>query len=237
MRWSAPVARRRSGPRRERLRRPRRPRRPAPRRGSIGRPRQPATKEPSVALDLSLPRTALPSSQRRAFAHYPWHVAFLVLAIAALGVWNLASASRSAHAPVWISQLSWMGGGAAVALALGFVDYRRFMRGAYVFWALVVLLLVAVLVKGRVVMGARRWIGFGPLNLQPSELAKIAVALALARWFHMDAGQRKDGYGILSLAVPAILTLVPAVLVLKQPDLGTALIVVGVGATMMLFAK
>ncbi|MFL5273577.1 MAG: rod shape-determining protein RodA [Anaeromyxobacteraceae bacterium] len=190
-----------------------------------------------MALDLSLPRAGLPSAHRRAFAHYPWHVAFLVLAIASIGVWNLASASRSAHAPVWISQLSWMGGGAALALAIGLVDYRRFMRGAYVFWGFVVILLVLVLVKGRVVMGARRWLSIGPMNLQPSELAKIAVALALARWFHMDAGKRKDGYGIFSLAVPAFLTLVPALLVLKQPDLGTALIVVAVGATMILFAK
>jgi rod shape determining protein RodA len=86
-------------------------------------------------------------------------------------------------------------------------------------------------------MGARRWLTIGPLNLQPSELAKIAVALALARWFHLDAGKRKDGYGLLSLVVPAGITLVPALLVLKQPDLGTALIVVAVGATTILFAR
>ena len=190
-----------------------------------------------MALDLSLPSSSLPSSRRRAFNHYPWHVALLVLAIAALGVWNLASASRSAHAPVWISQLSWMGGGAVLVLALGFVDYRRFTRGAYVFYALVLVLLVAVMLKGRMVMGARRWLTIGPLNLQPSELAKIAVALALARWFHMDAGKHKDGYGIASLIVPVCITLVPAVLILKQPDLGTALIVVAVGATMILFAR
>ncbi len=190
-----------------------------------------------MALDLSLPGAGLASSHRREFAHYPWHVALLVLAIAALGVWNLSSASRSAHAPVWISQLSWMGAGALAALGIALVDYRRFMRGAYVFYALVLLLLVAVLLKGRLVMGARRWLTFGPVNFQPSELAKIAVALALARWFHMDAGKRKYGYGLLSLAIPGAITLVPALLILKQPDLGTALIVVAVGATMILFAK
>lgn len=189
-----------------------------------------------MALDLSLPHGGF-HSQRRAFNHYPWHVAFFVLCIAALGAWNLASASRSAHASVWVSQLSWMGAGATAALVIGFVDDRRFMRGAYVFYALVLLLLVAVILKGRVVMGARRWLTIGPLNLQPSELAKIAVALALARWFHLDAGKRKDGYGLLSLVVPAGITLVPALLVLKQPDLGTALIVVAVGATTILFAR
>jgi len=190
-----------------------------------------------VALDLPLPRAGLASSRRRAFAHYPWHVAFLVLAVAALGAWNLASASRSADKPVWISQLSFMAVGAALALGIGLFDYRRFMRLAYPFYALVIVLLLVVFVKGRVIMGARRWIDIGPVNLQPSELAKVAVALALARWFHMDAGKRKDGYGLLALAVPAGITLLPAALILKQPDLGTALIVVAVGATMMLFAR
>ncbi len=190
-----------------------------------------------MARDMALPRAGLPSSQRRAFAHYPWHVALLVLAIASIGVWNLASASRSAHAPVWISQVSWMAAGGSVALAIGLVEYRRFMRGAYVFYAVVLVLLVAVLLKGRVVMGARRWIAFGPVNFQPSELAKIAVALALARWFHMDGTKRKDGYGLWGLVIPAALTLLPAALILKQPDLGTALIVVAVGGTMILFAK
>ncbi len=191
-----------------------------------------------MALELSLPRGGgLPSEGRRAFRHYPWHIAFLVLAISALGVWNLASASRSAHAPVWISQLSWMGSGALVAIAIAFIDYRRFMRLAYPFYGFVLALLVAVAVHGRVVMGARRWLTVGPVNLQPSELAKIAVVLALARWFHMDAGKRREGYSLAALAVPVLLTLVPAVLVLKQPDLGTALIVLSVGATMMLFAR
>ncbi|HTP25052.1 MAG TPA: FtsW/RodA/SpoVE family cell cycle protein, partial [Anaeromyxobacteraceae bacterium] len=189
-----------------------------------------------MALDLALPRAGLPP-QRRAFTHYPWRVAFLALGISALGVWNLASASRSAHGPVWISQLSWMGAGAGCALTIAFIDYRRFMRGAYLFYIVVLLLLVLVLAKGRVVMGARRWLVVGPLNLQPSELAKIAVALALARYFHMDVGRRKDGYGLVALAIPAALTCIPALLILKQPDLGTALIVVAVGATMMLFAK
>lgn len=189
-----------------------------------------------MALDLPLPRAGLPSSQRRPFNHYPWHVLFLTMAIAALGVWNLASASRSAHAPVWIPQLYAMGAGAVIALAIGLFDYRRFMRGAYVFYAIVIVLLVLVMVKGRVVMGARRWLTLGPVNFQPSELAKIAVALALARWFHMDAGRRKNGYGLAAIAVPVVITLVPAVLVLRQPDLGTALIVVAIGGTMILFA-
>jgi rod shape determining protein RodA len=173
---------------------------------------------------------------RRLLSRFPWNVAALVAVIAALGVWNLASASRTAHAPVWIAQLWWMGAGAVLALAVAFLDDRSILRLAYVFYGLVILLLLAVLVKGRWVMGARRWLALGPVTFQPSELAKLAVALALARWFHMDAGKRPGPYGLPGLAAPIGLTLLPALLVLRQPDLGTALVIVAVGATVILFA-
>jgi rod shape determining protein RodA len=183
--------------------------------------------------DVSL--AAMP--QRRLFAHFPWHVAVIVLSISAIGIWNLSSASRSAHAPVWIQQTAWMGIGALVALSVTVFDPRTFQRLAWVFYGVVILLLLFVLVKGRYVMGARRWIGIGPVNFQPSELAKISVALALASWFHGDAEKRKDGYGLLGLVLPLGITLLPAVLTLKQPDLGTALIISSVGFTQILFAR
>ena len=61
------------------------------------------------------------------------------------------------------------------------VDYKLFRRGAWAFYGLVLVLLVAVLLKGRVVMGARRWLAIGPVNFQPSELAKIADELGVTR--------------------------------------------------------
>jgi rod shape determining protein RodA len=186
-----------------------------------------------VAPDVSLSSTP----HRRLFAHFPWHLAFIVLAISAIGVWNLASASRSAHAPVWISQGWWMGAGLALALAITLIDHRAFHRMAWVFYVVVLVLLVLVHVKGRYVMGARRWLTFGPINFQPSELAKIAVALAMASFFAADAEKRKDGYGVFGLLLPLGITLLPAVLVLKQPDLGTSLVVCSVGVTQILFAR
>lgn len=186
-----------------------------------------------MAPELSLSATP----HRRLFAHFPWHLAFIVLAISAIGVWNLASASRSAHAPVWISQSWWMGAGIALALAATLVDHRAFHRLAWVFYVAVLVLLVLVHLKGRYVMGARRWLTVGPVNFQPSELAKIAVALALASFLSGDAEKRKDGYGVVGLLIPLGITLLPAALVLKQPDLGTALVVCAVGFTQILFAK
>jgi len=186
-----------------------------------------------VALEMTL---GGPRAPRRILSNFPWRLAGLVLLIAALGVWNLVSASRSAHKPVWIDQLWFMGAGVLLALTLTAIDDRTFHRLAYVFWGVVVILLVVVLLKGRSVMGARRWLAFGQVRFQPSELAKLAVALAVARWFHDDAQRRAGPYGLRQLLVPMALTLVPAVLVLKQPDLGTAMIVAAVGATVILFA-
>jgi rod shape determining protein RodA len=165
-------------------------------------------------------------------------LAFLVLSICAIGIWNLASASRSSHVDIWITQATWMGVGFGLALSVVLVDYRVFRQGAWIFYGVVLLLLLLVLWKGRVIMGARRWISLGPVGFQPSELAKIAVILVLARWFSSDAQSdpRRGGRGLAAIAIPALLVIAPALLVQRQPDLGTALIVLAVGATMILFA-
>jgi rod shape determining protein RodA len=186
-----------------------------------------------VAPDVAL----VANPHRRLFAHFPWHLALVVLCISAIGVWNLYSASQAAHAPVWISQAYWMGAGSLIALGLCLVDHRAFHRLAWVFYVLVLALLVLVMVKGKTVMGARRWLDLGPVHLQPSELAKLSVAMALASFFASDVEKRKDGYGLGGIMLPMGITLLPAVLILKQPDLGTALIVVAVGFTQILFAK
>lgn len=190
-----------------------------------------------MALDIT-GLASLGAPRQRSFARFPWHVALLALSICALGVWNLASASRSSHVDIWMTQATWMGVGLLLALAVVLVDYRLFRQGAWVFYGVVVVLLLLVLWKGRTVMGARRWLTYGPVNFQPSELAKIAVILALARWFSTDreSDPRRGPRGLAGIAIPAALVLVPALLVQRQPDLGTALITVAVGATMILFA-
>jgi rod shape determining protein RodA len=179
--------------------------------------------------------TLATAPHRRAFAHFPWHLAFITLAISAVSIWNLASASRSAHAPVWISQSIWMGAGILLALGITLVDHRTFQRLSWVFYVAVLVLLVLVHFKGRNVMGARRWLSIGGFGLQPSELAKIAVALVLANLFAQDAEKRRGTLGPLGVIFPLAVTGLPAALILKQPDLGTALIVLSVGFTMLLF--
>jgi rod shape determining protein RodA len=101
------------------------------------------------------------------------------------------------------------------------VDYHTVGRFAYVLYALSLFLLLLVMVIGKSGMGAQRWLAVGPFVFQPSELAKLSLTLALARYFAEDP--RRGGYGLRDLAIPGAMVLVPLVLVLKQPDLGTAL--------------
>ncbi len=175
------------------------------------------------------------SFENRNLAQLHWPLVLVTTVIASLGVWNLASASRTMHQPVWTSQLVWLGVGALVAAVLLRIDYRWLLTVAYPLYGVVLVLLVGVLVRGRTVMGARRWLDLGPVHMQPSELAKIAVILALARYFHEDENDK--GYTLTQLWLPGLLLLVPVALIAKEPDLGTALVTLAIGASIILFAK
>jgi len=166
----------------------------------------------------------------------PWTLLAITLGIASISVVNLASASRVAHAPVWISQIAWVGIGLGVALVSLSVDYRHLHTLAWPFYALVVVLLVAVHFKGQTVMGAQRWLVMGPLRLQPSELAKLAMIFVLARVYH-EEGEKPGGHGLVDLWKPALIIAVPFLLILKQPDLGTATMTAAVAGTMVLASR
>lgn len=109
-----------------------------------------------------------------------------------------------------------------------------FIRYAYLFYALGLLLLVLVALFGTVVNGSRRWLSFGIFNLQPAEFVKLSVILALARYLSRRSPPR-HGYRLKHLIVPALLFLSPMALIMKQPDLGTALVVGAAGGMMLLF--
>lgn len=166
----------------------------------------------------------------------PWELIGLGAALAGVGILNLASASQAAHAPVWISQLVWLGTAFGLMLLCLPVDYERLYQLAWPFWGLVVLLLVAVEFRGEVAMGAQRWLVVGPIRVQPSELAKISVILVLAKIFE-DDGERPGGYGLLELWKPLLVIGIPAGLTLIQPDLGTAMLILAVAGTVVLVAR
>ncbi len=162
----------------------------------------------------------------------------LVTAIIAMGVTTVysatyAQAQSQMSALVW-RQALWACGGAVGMFALLLVDYRKLERFAYVIYVGVVLLLVLVPLAGYLSGGSRRWIHLGFFALQPSELAKLALIIVLARFFHRDSAS--ESYGVKEILLPAALCAVPAVLTLAQPDLGSAAVMGFVFVSLLLIA-
>src|SRR5919204_3046664 len=167
-----------------------------------------------------------------------WPLVLCTIVICTLGVWNLASATKSALNPMWITQSKWMFLGALAVAAFLFLDYRFLSTAAWPGYFASLMLLAGVAFKGKKVLGARRWLQIGPMQVQPSEFVKLAVIILLARWFARDeTGLRKGHYGILDLLRPFAVILIPVALVMKQPDLGTALVTFAIAMTMVMFAK
>ncbi len=171
---------------------------------------------------------------RRLLTHFDWVLLLLVLLIAGIGVLNLYSATASWAPSIYLRQLSWIGIGLAIALAVTAFDYRHLEYLGAFFYLVNVALLVAVLAFGKVTMGAARWIDLGFFNLQPSEIMKIVIILIFARYF--AAREKPLGYALRDLLIPFAILAVPVVLILRQPDLGTTMLILFIGATMMLFA-
>ncbi|HVB16554.1 MAG TPA: rod shape-determining protein RodA [Stellaceae bacterium] len=157
-----------------------------------------------------------------------WALMLLVALIAGIGFAMLYSAANGSLHP-WASRQMTRFAIALVAMvAAALIDIRYWFRSAYWIYGIALLLIVAVDVHGRAGLGAQRWISIGTFQLQPSEIMKIALVLALARYFH---GLSAENAGrIRYLIVPALLILAPTALVLKQPDLGTAMMLLAAGA-------
>ena len=136
----------------------------------------------------------------------------------------LYSAANGSWQPWALNQLMRFGLGLGVMLFLAMVDIRIFMRYAYIFYFFVLILLIIVEVTGHIGMGAQRWINLGFIKLQPSELMKIALVLALARYFHSSSLQSIES--VRGIIIPALMVLFPAFLVMTQPDLGTSLMLI-----------
>jgi rod shape determining protein RodA len=157
-----------------------------------------------------------------------WSFLFLVAAISGIGFAMLYSAANGDVDPWASRQMVRFAIAFVPMLAAALVDIRWWYRAAYWIYAIAMLLVLAVDLRGVVGMGAQRWIDLGVLQLQPSEFMKIALVLALARYFHNRSGENAGR--ILYLIAPAFLVAVPSALVLKQPDLGTAMMLLAGGA-------
>jgi rod shape determining protein RodA len=172
---------------------------------------------------------------RRMLLHFDWTVFITTIALGSVGLLSVLSAtwSREHHAidPLVIRQLIWIGVGVVSMTAVALFDYRALNSYAYVFYGITLGLLVLVAVAGQSTGGSRRWINLGFLKLEPSELAKLAVVLAVVHYLREEPP--RGGWRAHQMLVPAILVAVPVGLVLKQPDLGTALILVIITTTLV----
>ena len=153
-----------------------------------------------------------------------WMFIILLGVTAAVGVAMLYSAAGGQFDPWASRQMVRFGVGVGIMVVVALMDIRIWMKLAYPFYAVALILLVMVEVKGSIGMGAQRWISLGFVQLQPSEVMKVALILALARYFH--GANLEDVGRIPYLIVPLMMVGAAAALVLRQPDLGTALMLV-----------
>jgi rod shape determining protein RodA len=161
-----------------------------------------------------------------------WSFVFWLCCIATFGFVMLYSAANGNLQPWAWPQMVRFGIGLGLLVGISIIDVRTLMRYSYVFYGVVVVLLIIVEIEGVIGGGAQRWIDLGFINLQPSELMKPAIVLALARYFQ-GVGLDDIGHPIM-LLVPLGMVAVPVGLTAMQPDLGTAL-VIAMGATVMMF--
>ncbi|MBO6825837.1 MAG: rod shape-determining protein RodA [Sneathiella sp.] len=162
-----------------------------------------------------------------------WGLILLICIVASVGFMMLYSAANGDVNPWASRQMMRFAAGMVVMFVVALTDIRIWLRLAYPAYAIALLMLGAVEVMGVIGMGARRWVEIGPIQVQPSEVMKIALIMALARYFHgLDMVEvRRIPY----LIPPLVLIAMPAALVLRQPDLGTTLLLIA-GAGIVFFA-
>jgi rod shape determining protein RodA len=163
-----------------------------------------------------------------------WTLCLLLTAIAGIGAVLLYSIAGASWSPWAGRHLALFGVCFVMMLALATMDLRVWFTLAYPVYGLGLLLLMVVAVVGHSTMGAQRWLDVGPVRIQPSEIMKVGLVLALARFYHGLSAAR--AHWSWNLLIPLALIGAPAALIVHQPDLGTAVLIAGAGVLMMILA-
>lgn len=183
-------------------------------------------------MTMEMPRMI----DRRLLTNIDWVLAGLVATICLLGILNIYSATtpyKVIGTAYYIKQIYWMMLGMVISLVACSLDYHILEDLSYWLYGFLVLLLVAVLVVGKRSMGATRWLDLGFFTIQPSELMKIVIIVTFARFFNNF--QSVNGLNIKEVLVPLALLALPAALIMKQPDLGTATLVMLIALSMIMY--
>ncbi len=180
-----------------------------------------------------------PAIDRRSLQHFDWVLLGLVTAVVGIGLANLYSAAspgtESGMPSEFRRQLLALGvgvGGLLVALVL---DYRRLERMAVPVYVATLLLVASTLVFAPITRGNRSWLIYGPLSLQPAELAKVGLILAMARYFHHNPPS--EIRRVRDLWMPALIAAGPVGLIVLQRDMGVAVLTLLIATTYLLFVR
>jgi rod shape determining protein RodA len=169
----------------------------------------------------------------RALDSFEWRFLTVMVVILSLGVLSIYSVTRDQAGtglPLYVKQLMWIGIGALAFAGMMAFDYHKICRFSYGLYGIVIVLLAIVLIAGKTSRGAQRWIQIGPVAFQPSEFAKLVLILVLASYY---ANQPREGW-LQRVVLPALVAVPALLLILKQPDLGTGLIVLAIYTAMLL---
>ncbi|MCB9026605.1 MAG: rod shape-determining protein RodA [Bdellovibrionaceae bacterium] len=183
--------------------------------------------------------TNLKVKERSFFQRLDLNFVFVILALNVIGLINLYSATHSLNVTynerLFFQQLVWLFGGWFLFFLITLVDYEFWKRFSIFFYFVNIFLLIAVMAFGTSVYGSQRWLDLGFFRLQPSETVKLAVILMMAK--HLSEKSAGRGLGYKDLVFPALITGVPFILTVKQPDLGTALLMTFISSSMILFVR
>ena len=175
---------------------------------------------------------------RRLVQYFNWLLLIVVFMIVAIGLLTLKSAVSAGNNPngyLYTKQLIWFSIGLVLMVGSFLFNYKVLDRWAPTIYFFCVFLLVCVFFFGRVGGGSRRWLSLGFFTLQPSEPIKIAVIIILSRYYSRIV--KTDGFALRELLTPIIIVSIPFALIVKQPDLGTALLVALIAGSVTLFVK
>ena len=176
---------------------------------------------------------------RRLVQNFDWGLLGLALLLGSLGLITLYSTvtagPQSLQQAIFIKQLVWYCAGLIVMVFFLLFNYKTLERLAYPIYVICTFLLICVLLFGKYGGGSKRWLILGPISIQPSELVKIAIIIVLARYYSKHAST--IGFTLKELLNPLILTILPFILIVKQPDLGTAMLVALIAGSITVFLK
>lgn len=175
---------------------------------------------------------------RRLVEYFDWWMLTLTVIIGVAGlvaVYSAVNAGTDTHPGIFKKQLVWYAAGVLMMVIAFLIDFKVFERWGHLYYTFCIGLLLAVHGFGRYIGGSKRWLVLGPVSIQPSEMVKLAVIIMLAKYFARVV--RPDGIRFRELVAPFFITALPFLLIVRQPDLGTAMMVLLIAASMTMYIK